>query len=104
MQHIYNEEKDGLEKSFGDIKKTFDSRTFKYEALIAFWLTVHLEKLETAKMVYDLDPIIEKVVASLRMQGKELIENLKLKEGKDKKKGVLGFFSKKGKPLNDSQS
>jgi hypothetical protein len=42
LQHIYNEEKDDLEKSFGDIKKVLDVNTYKYEVLIAFWLTIHL--------------------------------------------------------------
>ena len=42
LQNIYNEERDDLEKSFADIKKVFDSRTFKYEVLIAYWLSIHL--------------------------------------------------------------
>jgi len=50
LQHIYNEEKDDLEKSFADVKKVLDQRTFKYEVLIAFWLTIHLKKLEAAKL------------------------------------------------------
>ena len=48
LQHIFNEEKDDLEKSFADIKKVFDQRLFKYEVLISFWLAVHLEKLSIA--------------------------------------------------------
>lgn len=50
MQHIFNEEKDDLEKSFADIKKILDNRTFKYEVLISFWLSIHLQKLESAKL------------------------------------------------------
>jgi hypothetical protein len=41
LQHIYNEERDDLEKSFADIKKVYDPMLFKYEALIAFWLALH---------------------------------------------------------------
>jgi hypothetical protein len=37
-----------LDKNFADAKKIFDGRTFKYEILISFWLTVHLEKLSYA--------------------------------------------------------
>ena len=48
LQHIYNEEKDDLEKNLVDVKKIFDSRTFKYEVLISFWLCIHLERLELA--------------------------------------------------------
>ena len=48
LQHIYNEERDELEKSLNDVKKIFDPKTFKYEILICFWLCVHLERLELA--------------------------------------------------------
>jgi hypothetical protein len=48
LQHIYNEERDDLEKNFQDVKKIFDSKTFKYEVLIAFWLCIHMERLELA--------------------------------------------------------
>ena len=48
LQHIYNEERDELEKNLVDVKKIFDTKTFKYEILIAFWLCIHLERLELA--------------------------------------------------------
>jgi hypothetical protein len=50
LQHIYNEEKDDLEKSFADVKKVIEDKVFKYEVLIAFWLCIHLKKLEAAKL------------------------------------------------------
>lgn len=37
-----------LDKNYADTKKIFDNRTYKYELLISFWLTVHLEKLTYA--------------------------------------------------------
>jgi hypothetical protein len=55
-----------LDKNFADSKKIFDSRTFKYEILIAFWLTIHLEKLPYAQFVYAQDIIIEKMLQTLR--------------------------------------
>ncbi|CDW71841.1 UNKNOWN [Stylonychia lemnae] len=94
LQHIYNEEKDELEKSFADVKKVLDNRTYKYEVLIAFWITVHLQKLEAAKLVYDLDPIIEKMVTNLRSAGQYLLDEKKRKEEETKKKSMMGFFSK----------
>ena len=99
MQHIYNEEKDDLEKSFADIKKVFDHRTFKYEVLIAFWLTIHLQKLEASKLVYDLDPIIEKVVKNLRNAGKAVLDEKRAREEEERKRGVLGFFAAKKNSL-----
>ncbi len=55
-----------LDKNFADSKKIFDSRTFKYEILISFWLTVHLEKLPYAQFIYSQDTIIEKMLQTLR--------------------------------------
>ena len=46
LQHIYNEERDELEKSFQEARKILDTRNFKYCVLISFWLCIHLERLE----------------------------------------------------------
>ncbi len=62
LQHIYNEEKDELEKNYIDVKKIFDSRTFKYEVLISFWLSIHLERLDLAQLVHQQDSILEKIL------------------------------------------
>ncbi len=66
MQHIYNDEKEELEKNFSDVKKIFDQRTFKYEVLIAFWLCIHLERLELAQFIMTQDTIIDKILANLK--------------------------------------
>jgi len=55
-----------LEKNFSDIKKIFDQRTFKYEVLIAFWLCIHLERLELAQYIMAQDTIVEKILANLK--------------------------------------
>jgi hypothetical protein len=55
-----------LEKNFIDTKKIFDSRSYKYELLISFWLSIHLEKLAFAQYIYSLDPIVEKILQNLR--------------------------------------
>jgi hypothetical protein len=46
--------------------------------------------------VYQLDPIIEKVVTSLRKLGQELLETQRRKAEEDKKKGVFGLFKRAG--------
>ncbi len=66
LQHIYNDEMEELEKNFSDVKKIFDQRTFKYEVLIAFWLCIHLEKLELAQFIMTQDTIIDKILANLK--------------------------------------
>jgi hypothetical protein len=48
MQDIFTEDRDQLEKSFADLKKQQNNKHFKFEVLLAFWLCVHLEKLESA--------------------------------------------------------
>lgn len=73
LQHIYNNELDELKKNFEDVQKIFDVRTFKYEVLVAFWLSIHLEKLEILKMVHELDPILEKIISNMRKKGKFLL-------------------------------
>ena len=45
--------------------------------------------------MYDLDPIIERLVKNLRDQGAFLLLEKKRKEDEQKSKGMLGFFSKK---------
>jgi hypothetical protein len=48
LQYIFNSETDDLAKSFEDLKKIVDDRTFKYEAMISFWLATHMNKLPEA--------------------------------------------------------
>jgi hypothetical protein len=71
LQHIYNEERDELERSIFEIRKIYDSRTFKYEVLIAFWLCVHLERLDLAQLIHEQDSIIEKIISNLRKSNKD---------------------------------
>lgn len=49
LQYIYNEELDDLQKSFQDLRKQVDDRTFKYEIMLNFWFAVHFEKLVAAQ-------------------------------------------------------
>lgn len=58
LQYIYNSETDELNKSFEDLKKCVDDRQYKYEAMIAFWLAVHMGRLPEARQMYNVDPLI----------------------------------------------
>ena len=55
-----------MKKSFLDLKKMVDERTYKYEAMLAFWLSVELEKVEETRVLIEIDPIIEQIVINLR--------------------------------------
>jgi len=44
--------------------------------LIAFWLALHLEKLEYINFIYEMDPLIEKIISNMRRQGRgDLLED-----------------------------
>lgn len=69
-----------LDKNYKDVKKIFDSRTFKYEMLIAFWLCLHLERLDIAQLTLEQDSILEKIIVNLRKNGAELLQIEKEKQ------------------------
>lgn len=69
LQYLFNSEIDELKKSFLDLQKTVDERTYKYDVMIAFWLCVELEKVEEARAMVSIDPLIEQVVINLRENG-----------------------------------
>jgi hypothetical protein len=73
LQYIYNCELDDLKKSFEDLRKTVDEKAFKYEVMISFWLAVHLLKLDEARCLYELDPLMAKVVNNLLNFGGTLL-------------------------------
>ena len=50
-----------------------DDRTFKYEVMISFWLATHMGKLPEAQFLYNLDPLIQKVVKNLRQNGRRIL-------------------------------
>lgn len=67
-------------KSFDDLRKTVDDRTFKYEVMLSFWLSIHLMKLEEARLLLSLDPLMGKVVGNLREHGQVLLKKKRIKE------------------------
>ena len=52
-------------------KSMLEPKTFKFEILVCFWLTIHLQELEFAQYFYEQDPLIEKILSNLRSTGKE---------------------------------
>ena len=78
--------------NIAEIKKIFDTRTFKYEVLIAFWLCIHLERLDLAQCIYEQDPLLEKILQNLRKQGKGILEM-------EKQKAMINNQTNKGKSV-----
>ena len=98
LQHIYNSEMTELQKSMTDLKKVLESRPFKFELLIAFWVAVHLERLEFAIFLHEQDPLIEKVLSNLRKLGRgHLIEEAERKALEKERKEMQDSMAKNKK-------
>ena len=39
--------------------------------MMAFWFAIHNDSLEQAQIIYTLDPIIEKIMKSIREKGEK---------------------------------
>ena len=66
LQYLFNSETNELKKSFLDLKKSVDDKTYKYEIMIAFWLAVDLLKNEEAATMIEIDPLVAEIVINLR--------------------------------------
>lgn len=58
LQYLFNSEINDLRKSFMDLKKSVDEKTYKYEVMIAFWLSIDLGKHEEAAAMCDVDDLV----------------------------------------------
>lgn len=66
LQFIFNEEREEYEQAIEEARRLLDGRDFRYEVLLSFWLCIYLEKPFFAQMVFELDPVVEKVVSNLQ--------------------------------------
>lgn len=48
-----------------------ESRQFKYEVLICYWLAIHLERFDIAVYLQQQDSVLEKLMNNIRKQGKD---------------------------------
>ena len=80
---------EGLKNSFEELKNEKTTKKhkqdYKLEVMVSFWLAIHIENVEMAQVIYTLDPIIEKVLKSMREQGEQELE-LKHKRDRDKER------------------
>jgi hypothetical protein len=58
LQFIFNLEIDDMIKSFEDLKQTVDEREYRYEIILAFWLSIHLQLKSAAVELLQLDTLI----------------------------------------------
>ena len=52
--------------------------------MLCFWFAIHRESLPEAKLMCELDPVIESIIKSLRENGAEVLA-AKLKQGQGQK-------------------
>ena len=57
LQHIFNKELAELLKSFEALRKTVDEVTFKHDVMLCFWVAIHYDCFEEAKLIYGQDKI-----------------------------------------------
>ena len=74
---IYNVQSDEMEKSFMNLAATVTKQAFRHELLVAFWLAIHLEQPAEARIIMDIDPVVQDVVDSLYKNGATYIEKEK---------------------------
>ena len=55
LQYLFNSQTNELYKSFLDLKKSVDEKSYKHEVFIAFWLAIEQGKVEEAAKMCDVD-------------------------------------------------
>lgn len=73
LQNIYNSEMDDLTWSITELKNILESQPYKFELLICFWVSLHLNKLEYAQFIHKQDPLFERVIANMRKLGRTFL-------------------------------
>lgn len=43
-------------------KKTMDAKAFKFDALVCFWLTIHLQVIDFSRFLLEQDSLLEKIL------------------------------------------
>ena len=92
LQYLFNSESSELRKSFLDLAKQTDEKSYKYEVMIAFWLAVELGKDEEAKTMTEIDPMVGDIIVNLRENGTVYTKHLRNVE---RRRELSKFTSKK---------
>ena len=66
---VFNSELDELQKAFKDLAETLEPKMLKYEVMLAFWLSIEMEKVEIAQVILEIDPLLARVILNLRENG-----------------------------------
>ena len=92
LQFLFNSENDELKKSFMDLEKQTDEKTYKYEVMIAFWLAIELQKEEEARTMISIDPLVEQIVINLRENG-QVFQKQQRKREQRRQKNSLNYVA-----------
>lgn len=79
---MYNSDMEEFKKNIILAKKSLEPKTFKFDILVCFWLSLHLQYIDFARFLMDQDPLLEKILQNLRKTGKEKLAREKEKEFK----------------------
>ena len=86
LQFIFNRESEDLEKSFLDLKKTVDEKTFRYEVMMALWLCLNLKEIDAARTMLKVDEeLVSTVLVNLRKNG-EIMRERRIQREKERRK------------------
>ena len=69
LQMVFNSQFDELQKAFKDLAETLEPKMLKYEVMLAFWLSIEMEKDDIAQMILEIDPLLARVILNLRENG-----------------------------------
>ena len=69
LQMVFNSEFNELQKAFKDLAETLEPKMLKYEVMLAFWLSIEMEKDDIAQLLLEIDPLLARVVLNLRENG-----------------------------------
>ena len=69
--------------------------------MLAFWFALHAEKLEMCQMIFEIDPIIDKILNVIRVTG---TEELIIKKGRELEKKKRDKNRKSVKESGDQDS
>jgi hypothetical protein len=66
-----------------------EDKEFRHEVMLAFWFSIHSSALASAKLLYNMDPIIPEIMRHFRTdKAKAFIESLREKDKDKKKKNI----------------
>ena len=85
---IHDDGPDELKKYFDELRESenFNTKDFKIEVMLCIWYAIEMEKLYHCQVLFKLDPIIDKIIKSLRTKGHNDIQLHRAREAEKLKR------------------